>query len=95
MSIVSLSLPQKQIEKIDELINRYGFGNRSEFIRTLLRFVLTNPDIIEGSSYYPFVSPKERSVRKIVSDFQKTKKYSRAFLKDLEKGLSQSNYFEK
>jgi len=94
MSTVSLSLPTQQINLIDRLAQTYGFSNRSEFIRALLRFLLREPTIVKQATTYPFVSPKEKSVKKILADFKRTKKYSPAFLKDLKDGLELSNYFK-
>lgn len=92
---MSLSLPAKQIEKIDEVTKRYGFANRSEFFRSLLRFAFSQPHLLNQSANFPFVTPKEKSAKRIVADFKKSGKYSKDFLNDLKKGLSQSSYFSK
>lgn len=42
-----------------------------------------------------FFTPMEKSRKKIISEFSKTKLYSKEFLKDLEKGLKRSSYFSK
>ena len=94
MSTVSLSLPSAQINLIDKLCQTYGFSNRSEFIRALLRFLLREPTVVKKATTYPFVSPSEKSIKKILTDFKRTKKYSAAFLKDLKSGLESSNYFK-
>jgi hypothetical protein len=39
--------------------------------------------------------PPEKSRKKIISEFFKTKLYSKEFLKDLEKGLKRSSFFSK
>lgn len=93
MSTVSLSLPSDQLKKIDELSSRFGFANRSEFVRSLLRFVLHNPDVLNETVSFPFITPSEKSRKKILSEFQKTGKYSSEFLKDLEIGLKHSDFF--
>ena len=93
MSTVNISLPNKQVSFIDKLVADYGFANRSEFIRSLIRLITNKPEIVEKAAVFPFVTPKEKSVRKIMTDFAKTKKYSPRFLKDLEEGLKGSYYF--
>lgn len=93
MSTVNLSLPAEQVGFIDQLVLRYKFANRSEFVRSLIRLVWHEPQLIEQASTFPFLSPRTRSVNAIISDFQKTNKYSKAFLKDLEDGLKSSRYF--
>ena len=47
------------------------------------------------AAVFPFVSPKEKSVEKIVADFKKTQKYSPDFIKGLKEGLYSSRYFKK
>lgn len=42
-----------------------------------------------------FFAPPEKSRKKIISQFSKTKLYRKEFLKDLEKGLKRSSYFSK
>jgi len=42
-----------------------------------------------------FLVPVEKSRKKIISQFSKTKLYSKEFLKDLEKGLKRSTFFTK
>lgn len=95
MSTINISLPQEQVSLVDKFVSAYGFANRSEFIRALLRFVNRQPQAIEEAVVFPFVSPPTKSVGKIMAEFKKTKKYSPAFLKDLEAGLKSSNYFQK
>jgi len=95
MSTINISLPKEQVSLIDKLVHSYGFANRSEFIRSLLRTVHLEPELISKAATFPFVSPKEKSVEKIVADFKKTKKYSSSFIKDLQEGLEVSEYFKK
>jgi hypothetical protein len=94
MSTINISLPYEQVGFIDKLVANYGFANRSEFIRSLLRLITHKPELVETASTFPFIAPQERSIRKIMGDFRKTKKYSPAFLKDLKTGLSESSYFK-
>ncbi len=93
MSTVNISLPQTQIEAIDAMVEKYQFANRSEFIRSLLRLASNKPALVNQAATYPFVAPQEKSVKKIMADFRKNKRYSQAFLKDLEDGLRKSDYF--
>lgn len=94
MSTINISLPYEQVSFVDKLVADYGFANRSEFIRSLLRLITHKPELVETASTFPFITPQERSVKKIIDGFHKTKKYSPAFIKDLQIGLSESNYFK-
>lgn len=76
MTTVNLSLSKDQLGLIDSLTASYGFTNRSEFIRSLLRLLRIRPEIMGEAAVFPFVAPKEKSVKKIISSFSKTKKYS-------------------
>lgn len=93
MTTVNLSISQEQINLIDSFVATHGFTNRSECIRSVLRLLKIHPQIMEEAATFPFVAPTSRSTKKIISDFRKTKKYSAAFLKDLELGLKESDYF--
>lgn len=94
MSTVNISLPVKQVSLIDKLVNLYGFANRSEFFRSLLRFIAHKPDLLQQTAVFPFIVPQEKSTKKIIAGFKQSKKYSPEFLKDLEKGLKNSSYFK-
>lgn len=93
MSTINISLPSEQVDRIDDFVKKFGFANRSEFVRSVIRVLIQKPDIIESASIYPFTSPKTKSVKEIVTSFKKSKKYSQLFLKDLESGLKESDYF--
>lgn len=96
MSTINISLPQEQVSFIDALVSRYGFANRSEFVRSLVRLIHSKPRIAEEAIIHPFLTPTppNQSVRDVVAAFKNTKKYSNEFLKDLEIGLKRSNYFK-
>lgn len=94
MSTINLSFTSDQVSFIDQLMSKYGFSNRSEFFRSILRLVLYKPELVSKAAMFPFATPVERSVKTIVSDFKKTGKYSKAFLKDLQEGLTTSDYFQ-
>ena len=93
MSTVNISLQEKQANYIDALVIKYGFANRSEFIRSIIRLVVFKPDLVEKAATFPFTAPKERSTKKILTTFAKSGRYSKEFLKDLKEGLDQSDYF--
>ncbi|MGB9707680.1 MAG: ribbon-helix-helix domain-containing protein [Microgenomates group bacterium] len=93
MSTVNISLPSAQANYIDQLVVKYGFANRSELIRSIIRLVIYQPELIKTAATFPFISPKEKSVKKTVLAFKKTGFYSKSFLKDLEEGLKESDYF--
>ncbi len=40
-----------------------------------------------------FTSPPTKNIKEIVGAFTKTKRYNKAFLESLEKGLKRSSYF--
>jgi len=93
MSTINISLPSEQVSLIDDFVKKFGFANRSEFVRSVIRVLVKSPEIVETASIYPFVSPKTKSTKEIVTAFKKNKKYSRFFLKDLEEGLKNSDHF--
>jgi len=46
MSTVNISLPSSQANYIDQLVVKYGFANRSEFIRSIIRLVAYKPNLV-------------------------------------------------
>lgn len=95
MSTINISLPEEQIKFIDNLVKEFSFANRSEFIRSLIRVIIRKPEVVETAATFPFIAPKTRSTKTIISAFKKSKKYSSDFIKDLKEGLEMSDYFEK
>lgn len=91
MKTVNISLTENQTKAIDQAIDQFGFANRSEFFRTLLRVFLNKPDVLEED--WPMRSPSTKSARQVLEGFKNTGKYSKAFLKSLEAGLKRSSYF--
>lgn len=95
MKTVNISLTTEQDKLVDHLISRYGFANRSEFFRSLLRLIRNQPDIVLKADGLTFFPPNTRDPRKILYSYKKSGRYSKDFLKDLELGLNESDYFTK
>lgn len=94
MATVNISLPDALALQLDEMVTRFAFANRSEFIRSLLRRIFTDKTLLQESTAFPFATPVTRSKRKIIAEFKKAGKYSDAFIKDLDEGLKNSSYFK-
>ena len=94
MTTVNLSLTSDQLKWIDQSAQQFGFANRSEFVRNLIRFVSQRADLLFHSQTFPFSSPSTRSKKDVLTGFAKTGKYSTGFLKDLKAGLNRSGYFK-
>ena len=94
MNTLNISLTSDQVSWINNLTNKLGFANRSEFMRSIIRFLANREDLLSQTKTFPFVSPQTKNKKQIVSEFKKTNKYSKEFLQDLEKALSRSNYFK-
>ena len=94
MSTINISLPKEQVNLIDQLVKKFSFANRSEFIRAIIRLVMYKQEIVNEAATFPFIPPKTKSKKEIISAFKKTKRYSKEFLKDLKEGLKTSDYFK-
>lgn len=94
MNTLNVSLTADQVSWIDNVTKKLGFANRSEFIRSIIRFLANREDLLSQAQIFPFISPSTKNKKQILGDFKQTKKYSNEFLKDLEKGLSRSDYFK-
>lgn len=91
MAMMNVSLPEKQIRDVDSMVEKYGYANRSEFVRSALRFVLKNKAVSEDMVDFPFlVTNPMDDPDEVVKDFRATGKYNELFLRDLEDGLKKS-----
>ena len=95
MTTVNISITDDQAKFVDQISSKYNFSNRSELFRSLLRMVQQQPELIKQSSVHPFQPPSTRSRSKIMKEFKATGLYSPEFLKDLDEGLKDSQYFNK
>ena len=90
---MNISLPADQINFIDSLVVDFGYANRSELIRSIVRFIKREPKVITQAEVFPLKSPPISSRSKIIADFKATGLYNTGFMKDLEDGLKRSDYF--
>ncbi len=93
MATISISLPSQQRQDLDRFVTQFGFANRSEFFRSLLRFVTRQPHILQQAIDYPFVSPKIRSRKEIARQLRQAK-HPQGLVDDILEGLENSDYFE-
>lgn len=93
MATINVSITDDQAKFIDQLAQKFNFDNRSELIRSIIRMIQFQPKLIDQAISFPFVIPDTNSRYEVLNSFKKTKKYSPEFLKDLEKGLSDSRFF--
>lgn len=93
MKTVNISLTEQQDKIVDEAVQSLGFANRSEFFRSLLRVFLKKPELISEADDFSMRGPDTKSAKVVLDSFKATGKYSKVFLKDLEKGLKNSSYF--
>lgn len=94
MRTMSISITGEQAQIIDRAVLQYGFANRSEFFRALLRFFLYRPTAILEADSLVFENPDTRDASEVLASFKAAGLYSKEFLKDLETGLKDSTYFK-
>ncbi|OGY16286.1 MAG: hypothetical protein A2785_01705 [Candidatus Chisholmbacteria bacterium RIFCSPHIGHO2_01_FULL_49_18] len=92
MRTINISVTDDQRKLVDRLVTKLGFANRSEFFRTLLRRITTNPELVEE----PKLSTKalrryEKMIRDIDSGKVKTFKADSVedLMEHLMKGVKQ------
>jgi len=67
MRTINISVTDDQRKLVDRLVTKLGFANRSEFFRTLLRRITTNPELVEE----PRLSTKAlRRYEKMIRDIE-------------------------
>ena len=47
MRTINISITEEQHKFIDALVDKFGFANRSELFRTIIRRVKFNPEVVE------------------------------------------------
>tara|TARA_Y100000310_G_C20615918_1_gene780616 strand:+ start:28 stop:306 length:279 start_codon:yes stop_codon:yes gene_type:complete len=90
MQTLNISITNEQYSSVNKLMKKWGFANRSEFFRSLLR------NLIKPFAMTPaikFQKPLTKNPKTIINAFQKTGQYSEKFLSSLKKGLQESRYF--
>jgi hypothetical protein len=95
MTTVNISITNDQADFINQISAKYKFGNRSELFRSLLRLVQYQPELISRMATFPFQIPSTQSRSNVLKNFKDAGLYSPEFLKDLENGLKDSQYFKK
>lgn len=91
---MNINLTPEQAELVDKASRERGFANRSEFLRSLLRYVFFySPHILERLDTIVFEEPQSRNADYIISEFEKSGKYNRRFLESVAAGLKKSEYF--
>lgn len=92
---MNISLPADQISFIDDLVIQLGYANRSELMRSIVRLIKKEPKVLEPLSSLTFNPPSTKNGDEIMTSFRATGLYSEEFLKDLEDGINNSDYFTK
>lgn len=95
MTTMNVSLTEEQARFIDNMTDKLGFANRSEFLRALLRRAQTDVRFTKEARTWPFMSPSTKSRARILESLSQAKIYSKEFLDDLKEGLENSDYFSK
>ena len=96
MRNININLTSDQAVLVDKNAAAYGFANRSEFFRAMLRYIFNqSPEILPKLDEVYFGTPSTRSVESIKSGLIKSGKYNKAFLSSVGRGLNKSRYFKK
>lgn len=94
MNSVNVSLTSEQVKLVDSLTSIYGYANRSEFFRAILRLVAQKPKVLRDSDELILESPDTKDSNKIIADMKATGLYNAKFLASLKRGMDESNYFK-
>jgi len=96
MKNINVNLTKEQAKTVDDAAKRYGFANRSEFFRSLLRYIfMYSPNILRKLDTFIFEEPSIKDVDRIAADIRASGRYSQNFIKSVVSGLRKSEYFNK
>jgi len=96
MKTLNINLTSDQAKLVDKTSKQFGFANRSEFMRAVLRYVFQySPAIIGNLDSAVFEEPPVKDITRITTELAKSGKYNPKFITSIEKGLKKSRYFNK
>ena len=96
MKNINVNLTLEQAKMVDKVAEERGFANRSEFFRSLIRYVfMYSPGILKKLDAMVFEEPPTRDTNKIIADLEGSGRYSVDFIKSVAVGLKKSEYFKK
>jgi len=96
MKNINVNLTREQAKVVDETTKKYGFANRSEFFRSLLRYIfMYSPGLLKKLDTIVFEEPPIKDTNKIITELENTGRYSKDFIKSVTAGLKKSEYFNK
>ena len=90
MKTINISVTAEQYGKIESLVKEKGYANRSEFFRSLVRFVMRKPEVLADSESFSLQPFKKRPLSEIEKGFRDTGLYSEKFIADIIDGLKDS-----
>lgn len=94
MKNINISLTVDQARLVDKKSADFGFANRSEFFRAMLRYIfLHSPDVLTRLDAAAFEQPVIKNIKQIEGELKKSGKYNKAFIQSVSKGLKKSDYF--
>jgi len=85
MRTINISVTEEQRNFVDQMVDKLGFANRSEFFRTIVRMIKANPKVIEEPKVMQ-LSPKAiKRYNKIIENIESGKEsvYEAHDVKDL------------
>ncbi len=96
MKNININVTAQQAKLIDKTAEDRGFANRSEFFRSLLRYVfLYSPQLLSKLDTASFEEPPTKDPDYIIAELKKTDKYTKKFIESVSQGLKESEYFSK
>lgn len=95
MRTLNVNLTPEQARLVDESAKRFGFANRSEFLRAILRYIFFySPSILVGLDRVPFEQPPNKNPEYFIAELKKTNKYNKAFIASVGRGFKKAKYFK-
>lgn len=94
MSTMNISITDEQAKMVDVWTTTYGYANRSEFFRTVLRSLSQKPAVLKTvANELEFVEFKKRPLPEMRTMLESTGKYNQKFINSIMKGLSKSSVY--
>lgn len=73
MRTINISITEEQGRFIDQLVGKFGFANRSELFRTIIRRIKVSPNLVEEPKAVQLTPSAIKRYNKIIADIESGK----------------------
>jgi Arc/MetJ-type ribon-helix-helix transcriptional regulator len=93
MSTLNISVTDQQAAWVDAWTQTYGYANRSELFRFILRFISQQPKILRDVPPLELLEFQKKPLKEVREKMLATGKYSKKFINGIVSGLKREGLY--